>query len=164
MCRVVVFVALSLASPGLFACSFVEATAEFQVTPGEVSVTPTSPKFEVVHIGRGRKGQPGSCFDAGVLILENQSPHSETTGYRFSIVDGHFEDGLFPEYPLITVNGTPHPRRYQFVWLDGDVDNQEPFDIVVGIVGVSLSGLESEAQLLRVSHGGRKKRWWQFWK
>ncbi len=143
------------------ACSFMRVIEKFEHTK-EATIEPSRPNFSVNDITRGTIGESGSCNDAGILSLAI-SPEPEDTGYIFSIVDGTFEDQLFPSGPVIRIRDTIKPSSYFFVWLDGYSTEQEPIDITVKIVAVSKDGGVSEPQLLKVVHPGVKKAWWKFW-
>ena len=54
-------------------------------------------------------------------------------------------------------------KLFSFLWLDGSNEEQEPIDITVQIIAVSLSGNKSEPQLLTITHPGIQKPWWKVW-
>lgn len=145
------------------ACSFAPMTEAFVVVEGE-GMPPAKPDFIVKEIKRGHDdGNPGSCSDAGILILKRETPPENSTGYLFGITAGEFEADIFDASPIKAVERNEKEGLYNFVWLDGASDWQEPIDITVKIVTVSKTGQKSEPQMLKVMHPGSKRPWWRVW-
>jgi hypothetical protein len=136
------------------ACSVTPGYKVFRpliLRPG-LSLEP-APKVTVSGITRGHKeGDPAaSCSDAGILVL---AVSSDALGYRFEIVEGEFDDVVFPEsFVQPTEQGL-----LRFVWLDGDTNVQEPINVVVEITTLSANGTLSEPLLLRIEDPGRGVR------
>ena len=138
-------------------------TEEFEVVPGD-GVPPVVPNFKVEKIVRGTDdGNLASCSDAGILTLKNLDIPGESTGYIFSIVEGQFEDQLFHEKPIQATDYFLKDSLYNFIWLDGSSDVQEPIDVTIEIVAISKTGQRSSPQKLKVMHPGVSKPWWKFW-
>lgn len=138
------------------ACSFQPGYEPFLIRPYGLreEPPPQPPKLEVLKIERGRDGNPGMCDDAGILVLGVKNDSGQThTGYRFRLVSGVFNDRVFPDYAVRPAEQSPGVLR--FVWLDGASDRQEPIDLVVEVVAVSLWGAESDAVRLHIKHPGR---------
>lgn len=147
-----------------WACSFVQMTEDFKIIEGD-GEAPESPNFEVSSIHRGSDdGNYASCSDAGILTLKLLSKSMPNVGYLFSIEKGKYDVGLFPDEPIVTSKQFFLSGEYNFIWLDGNSNEQEPIDIVVRIVAVSESGKKSEPTFLTINHPGVSVPWWKFWK
>jgi len=141
--------AATLALPAL-ACSVAPGYKVF--LPGPVfrpgSTLVPAPKVTVDRIQRGNRGEPGMCADAGVLVL---AVPNNALGYSFEIVEGAFDDVVFPEGFVQPTE----PGLLRFVWLDGNTYAQEPIRIVVKVTAMSGNGSVSEPLLLRIEDPGR---------
>ena len=146
--RVAVLAVCIVARPVL-ACSFApgyEAFRPVRFLPGS-NLLP-EPAVSVDRIERGHQGDAGLCADAGILVLKVPT---EMLGYSFELVEGTFDDVVFPEGFV-----QPTERGYlRFVWLDGNTDRQEPIDVLVKITTMSATGVLSEPLLLRIEDPGR---------
>lgn len=155
----IVSLSLSLNS---FGCSFAPTYKLFEVTTHEHIQAPT-PNFQLSNIKRGfNDGNGASCSDAGILSFRATNLPSNETGYIFKISTGGFEDRIFELSP-ITFNEFSTDGTFNFVWFDGNSDEQEPINITVEIMAISKSGNKSKPQYLEVSHPGIKKAWWKLW-
>lgn len=137
------------ARPAL-ACTFAPGYQAFRAAP---IVRPTlvpapAPEVVVESIERGYDdGDGASCSDAGILVLRVPS---NALGYHFQIVAGGFDDVVFPEGYVRTVE----PGRLRFVWLDGELSWQERIEVLVRVTTLSSDGVPSEPQVLRIRHPG----------
>lgn len=136
-----------------YACSFPAGYQNFLMAPSiyRKDVAPEPPKVTVKKIERGEKGDPGMCADAGVLVLKIDN-FKLNTGYSFTIESGTVEDKIFPEDYIAPVPGS---RELMFVWLDGASNFQEPIDLKIKVVAVSLGGTESEPSYVKIEDPGR---------
>jgi hypothetical protein len=112
-----------------------------------------APEVSVASIKRGyNDGEPNSCSDAGVLVLRVPS---DISGYRFELVEGTFDDAVFPEEfvrPILS-------GELSFVWLDGKTNWQEEIDVLVKVTAISSIGVLSKPTFLRIQHpGGARDR------
>src|SRR5690606_20739474 len=98
-----------------------------------------------------------------ILILKRGTAPDEPTGYVFEIVEGEFEDAIFDASPIKAVERNEKEGLYNFAWLDGASNWQEPIDITVKIVAVTKTGQKSEPQMLKVTHPGIERPWWRLW-
>jgi hypothetical protein len=133
-----------------FACTFAPGYQAFRVAPvlRPTLVPATAPTVTVESIERGYDdGDGGSCSDAGILVLKVPS---DSVGYHFEVVAGGFDDVVFPQGYVRTVE----PGRLRFVWLDGDHDWQESVDVLLRVTTISSDGVPSEPQVLRIRHPG----------
>ncbi|WP_143731037.1 hypothetical protein [Microbulbifer sp. GL-2] len=161
MKRIFAVLLLAFSSP-VFSCSFAPMTQEFEIT-GEEAEAPERPNFELKSIKRGfYDGNGGSCSDAGMITLKNISKNSRDVGYKFSIVEGAFEDTIFGDNPIVPSNFVEE-SEFTFIWFDGHTDEQEPFEITIEITPVSKSGSTGESARLIVAHPGVEKPWWKIW-
>jgi hypothetical protein len=88
------------------------------------------------------------CAGFGLLVL---NVPKQVLGYRFELVEGRFDGGLFP-------TGFVQPTQLgylAFSWLDGNADTQEPIDVTVRITAISSVGVLSEPLLLKIEDPGR---------
>ncbi|WP_237067477.1 hypothetical protein [Microbulbifer guangxiensis] len=143
-----------LASYG-HACSFAPGYQDFLIAPSiyRKGPKPESPKITVKKIQRGEKGDPGMCADAGTLVLTIDN-FRLNTGYQFTIESGVADDQIFPEKYIAPVPGS---RELMFVWLDGASYFQEPIQLKVKVVAISLDGIESQASYVNIEDPGRPK-------
>jgi hypothetical protein len=149
--RILLAVAIAITAIPALACSFAPGYKVFQPRPSlrAESVLAPAPKVTVDKITRGHKGDAaGTCSDAGILVLKVPS---NALGYSFEIVEGAFDDVVFPE-------GFVQPTEaglLRFVWLDGNTNVQEPIKVVVKVTTMSVDGKWSEPSLLRIEDPGR---------
>ena len=137
------------ARPAL-ACSFAPGYQSFRVAPvlRPTLVPAPAPEVVVESIERGYDdGDGASCSDAGILVLRVPS---DALGYHFEIVAGGFDDVVFPDGYVRTVER----GRLRFVWLDGELDWQESIEVLVRVTTLSSDGVPSEPQVLRIRHPG----------
>lgn len=148
----------------VYACKFGSFVSPFEIT-NEKATPPSLPNFTVHEIIRGKDGGRGSCSDAGFITLKDNLNHQGKVGFKFELHNSSFEDDLFYKKEALIPSSSKFiaDGLYRFIWFDGLSDDQEAFDIVVKIVGVSQSGEESKPQFLRVVHNGTVKPWWKFW-
>jgi hypothetical protein len=134
----------------VLACSVAPGYKVF--LPGPIfrpgSLPDPAPKVTVDRIERGKRGDPGMCADAGVLVL---AVANDALGYSFEIVEGAFDDVVSPEGFIRSTE----PGLLRFVWLDGSTYAQEPIRVVVKVTAMSATGSVSEPLLLRVEDPGR---------
>jgi hypothetical protein len=145
-----------------YACSFVPGYQDFLVMPayGEAGKPPNQPVAEVVSIERGYSdGNGASCSDAGIIKIgfRDSNPYHKT-GYSFKIIEGTFEDKVFPDGYVRPPDSLDSKNEVMFVWLDGSKNYQEPIDIRVEISAVSYRGVESEPYILHIKHSGGSHR------
>lgn len=145
-----------------YACSFSEGYTSFYAAPQLTlrSKPPEKPNLEVSYIKRGfDDGDGGSCSDAGIIILRVLDDNPKfATGYKFEVVDGSFEDSLFPE-SFITQPTRPLVHGdFMFVWFDGPRNIQESIDLRVKATAMNLQGIESEPFVFQIYHPGGKSR------
>ena len=152
MKKALIFVVLFCISGKSFPCSFAPGYKPFLMVPSIYAEdkSPEPPKVSIQEIERGRKGDPGMCADAGILVLKIEN-YKRNTGYLFTIEEGEAEDRMFPEKYIVPV---PGKKELTFVWLDGAYDLQEPLNLKVKVVAVSLSGAESQPSYIKVEHPG----------
>jgi len=136
-------------------CSFGPRFNSFLEDPSYRSdKKPSAPIFEVKGIKRGYDdGNGGSCSDAGMITLsplEDPDKFGVTVAYTFKLVEGEFEDSLFPQEPVSSRIGT----SFTFIWFDGSNEHQEPINFKIEIRGVSPSGVKSEPSYLQITHPG----------
>ena len=143
-------IAWAIALPAM-ACSFAPGYKVFRPAPvlrPGFTLAP-APKVIVARLVRGHRGVPATdCSDAGILEL---TVPSDALGYSFEIVEGDFDDVVFPE-------GFVQPTQsglLRFFWLDGNTNLQEPIKVVVKITTMSASGNVSEPLLLKIEDPGR---------
>lgn len=152
---VLIAVCALLAAPAADACSFAPGYEAFRMAPvlRPTLVPAPAPEVVVESIQRGYDdGELASCSDAGILVLKVPS---DSVGYHFEVVAGSFDDLVFPEGYVRTVE----PGRLRFVWLDGELEWQESIDVLVRITTLSSDGVPSERQVLRIRHpGGASER------
>ncbi|TLM73953.1 hypothetical protein ACONUD_02700 [Microbulbifer harenosus] len=137
------------------ACSFAPGYQKFLMAPSiyRKDAKPEAPKITVKEIRRGEKGDPGMCADAGILVLKIEN-FKLNTGYSFTIENGVAEDSIFPEDYIAPVPGS---RELMFVWLDGASYFQEPIELKVKVVAISLGGTESQPGYVKIEDPGRPK-------
>lgn len=146
-----------------YACSFAQVTENFEIT-GIGTVAPKKPSFKVLNIERGTDdGNLGSCSDAGILTLYQNEPYQDNVGYKFEVVSGNLDDTIFQSDAIKAVSSLEKEHLYKFVWLDGSTKVQEPIDIKIKVIAVSVSGTESEPSYIEVMHPGVKLSWWKWW-
>jgi len=138
-----------------WSCSFGSRFNSFLKDPSYRSdKKPSAPIFEVKYIKRGYDdGNGGSCSDAGMITLapkENPNKFGVTVAYTFKLVEGEFDDSIFPREPVFSRNG----KNFTFIWFDGSKVHQEPINIKIEIRAISPSGVESEPSYLRITHPG----------
>jgi hypothetical protein len=152
--RILLAVATATIALPALACSFVPGHKVF--LPGPIlrpgSTLVPAPKVTVDRIERGHTGgdPAATCADAGILVLA--VPNS-ALGYSFEIVEGAFDDVVFPAgfvQPVAT-----DPGLLRFVWLDGNTYVQEPINVVVRVITMSANGSLSQPLLLRIEDPGR---------
>jgi hypothetical protein len=147
------YLSILLFSNAIFACSLAPSMESFVINPGyHLTKKPLKPRFELIKVKRGYDdGNYASCSDAGIITIKAISKYtSNAVAYKFEIVAGELEDSVFPEGAVQSLNG----NEFYFVWLDGSSNKQEPIEIILKIVALSPSGIESEPSLLRISHPG----------
>lgn len=151
--------AIALIAPlfaqSVWGCSFGQMFDSFLEDPFYRSnKKPSAPIFELKGIKRGKNdGIGGSCSDAGMITLapkEELNKVGVSVAYTFKLVEGEFEDNIFPQEPVSSRLG----NNFTFIWFDGSNEHQEPIDIKVEIRAVSPSGVKSEASYLRITHPG----------
>jgi len=154
--KIIVFI-LSLLSFNVLGCSFNRDFVDFIVSQ-EKHVEASKPNFTVASIHRGTDdGNGGSCSDAGIINLKIKGDFLKEQGYIFEIVQGVFEGNPFSKQAIFPDKLWHNKRLFRFIWFDGNSIKQEPFNIMVKIVAVSISGHKSEPQLLEIKHLGVKK-------
>jgi hypothetical protein len=144
----VILSAVPLASS--YGCSLMRGYARFELGPvlRPSNVLLPAPAVSVVSIERGyNDGDSGSCADAGILVLKVPS---NAYGYRFELVEGAFDDVVFPDYFVRPIGG----GELRFVWLDGRRNYQEPIKVVVRVTAISSTGAVSEPSVLPIEHPG----------
>jgi len=152
--RTLLAVATATLTFRVLACSFAPGYEVF--LPGPIlrpgSTLVSTPKVSVDRIERGRnEGDPAAtCADAGILVL---TVPNDVVGYSFEIVEGAFDDIVFPE-GFVKATET-QPGLLRFVWLDGDTYVQEPIKVVVKVTAISTNGTLSEPLMLRIEDPGR---------
>lgn len=153
----VIAVILSLLSFNVLGCSFNRNFVDFVVSQ-EKHVEASKPNFEVASIHRGTDdGNGASCSDAGIINLKIKDDSLQNQGYIFEIVQGVFEGNPFRKEAIFPDKLWHNKKLYRFIWFDGNSVEQEPFNIMVKIVSVSISGHKSEPQFLEIRHLGVKK-------
>ncbi len=150
-----IFFAISLDTS---ACSFAPGYQDFLVMPAyeNSGKAPNIPKVEVSEIIRGHSdGNFASCSDAGIIRLRftDGNPYHKT-GYSFKIIEGTFEDKVFPDGYVMPPASLKSENEVMFVWLDGSKNYQEPIDIKVEIRAMSYRGIESKPYVLHIKHPG----------
>lgn len=140
------------------ACSFAPGYQDFLVMPAYENQgrAPNIPKVEVAEISRGYDdGNFASCSDAGIIRLKITDDNVyDKTGYSFRIIEGTFEDQVFPEGYVMPPTSLKSENEVMFVWLDGSKNYQEPIDIKVEITAISHRGIESKPYVLHIKHPG----------
>ena len=149
-----IFITLFLTET-LMACSFGPMFNSFIENPSYRSeIKPSTPIFEIKGIKRGYEdGNGGSCSDAGMISLapkEIANKVGATVAYVFKLIEGDFEDDLFPQNPIFSNTG----GNFTFIWLDGSNEHQEPIDIKIEIRAVNPKGIRSEPQYLHITDPG----------
>lgn len=152
------FIVLVLQCNFAFACSFARGYEEFLYIPTEEGGAPNKPKPSVVSIKRGfNDGNFASCSDAGILVISfNEDNPRQNTGYVFELVDGSFDDRVFPDTIVSVASDREAKNEVMFVWLDGSRNYQEAIDVKVKIKAISITGVESEPTTLHIEHPGGK--------
>ncbi|MCG7530873.1 hypothetical protein MHM98_05815 [Psychrobium sp. MM17-31] len=147
----------SLISPAL-ACSFMSIYTKLDIESYTgPAVKAVSPNFKVESIKRGSDdGNFASCSDAGVLKLRNSNHSSDQQGYVFEVVEGAYKEPIFSGDILFPDKLWHDKSLYKIIWFDGNTNEQEPFNILVKITAVSISGDKSEPQYLAIKHSGTK--------
>lgn len=154
-------VLILLLSSHSLACSIARTIEQFE-SDASGNIEPKPTQFEVSKIARGTDdGNPASCSDLGGIALKAENIPPDT-GFIFKIVNGEFQDRLFPEGPVVP-SEFYDPNEFVFIWLDDSGYEHEPFDIEVEITPVSKTGHMGEPTILNVSHPGSEKPWWRFW-
>lgn len=140
------------------ACSFAPGYQDFLVMPAyeNQGSAPNIPKVEVAEILRGYDdGNFASCSDAGTIRLRFTDGNVyHKTGYSFKVIEGTFEDEVFPEGYVMPPTSLKSENEVMFVWLDGSNSYQEPIDIKVEITAMSYRGIESKPYVLHIKHPG----------
>jgi len=137
------------------ACSFAPGYQDFLMAPSiyRKDFKPDPPQISVKEIRRGEKGDPGMCADVGILVLKIDN-FKLNTGYSFTIESGVVEDRIFPEEYIVPVPGS---RELMFVWLDRASYFQEPIQLKVKVVAISLGGTESQPSYVNIEDTGRPR-------
>ena len=151
-------------SSTVFACEMPIYITEFKINNKVKSQPPIQPNFKLVNIIRAVRAD--TCrFGIGEIELKLQTYSKNKQGYIFEVVKGKL-DGPFTKFKegSAVVSSIYDKSDYHLEWKDGNKNSQEPFDIVLKITGISISGKKSKPQYLRVSHNGIKVPWWNIWK
>ena len=144
-----------------YACKTFISINKFKIDKKIRYMAPEKPNFVLKGISRGKKIKDNtSCsylWTLGTISLKSKTPPKVKQGYIFEIVEGKLEkNNIFKPYPVVLTHSEVTKGIYNFKWSDGDSDLQEPFNIKIKITSVSLSGVRSDPQYLRISHNGVK--------
>jgi hypothetical protein len=117
----------------------------------------------VTTIKRGKGSENAGCSSSGTscddlgwvailpAVTDDHTPASEL-GYALSLVEGKLPEGL--ELPLQRFKLPVPGKEIRLSWLDGQTDDQEPFDFVLAVVVIDLAGNESAPLGVHVTNGG----------
>lgn len=159
----VALVALVVVPSSAFSCIY-RGNTHFEVmdNDAEDGEAPTKVDIEVVDIQRGTGfsgpfspgGSRGSCSDLGVLRVALDSVEDDV-GYRFEVIEGSFE-GYTREEPVRPPGCSPEASscdesEFQFSWVDGATDHQEPLDFRLRVTPVDRAGREGPSSTVQVS-------------
>jgi MYXO-CTERM domain-containing protein len=164
---VVLFAVVSAALPAwhVRACS-VAGPQPFEVDPTMSVADVRAPELtglSVTTIKRGKSsentgcGSSGSsCDDLGWIgilpaVTDDRTPTAEL-GYALSLVEGKLPEGL--ELPSQRFKLPAPGKEIRLSWLDGQTDDQEPFDFVLSVVVIDLAGNETAPMAVHVTNGG----------
>jgi hypothetical protein len=159
--KISVFFILIFFVNNAYACKTLISINKFKIDKKIRYVAPEKPNFVLKGINRGEKIKDNtSCsylWTLGTISLKPKTPSKVQQGYIFEIIEGKLEkNNIFKPYPVVLTHSEVMKETYHFKWSDGDSDLQEPFNIKIKITSVSLSGVKSDPQYLRISHRGVK--------
>jgi hypothetical protein len=159
--------ALALAVSPAFACSFALGSPHETVDDPSDTVAPTAPGEKSVGVVRGVGPEcvgvscsSSSCDDLGRIDVQLDASDDdvsapENIGYRMRVVEGTLPDGLTVDETRRADSVSGGVARLTLLWVDEAVDEQEPFDFVLGVASVDEAGNEGEELTIALSDPGR---------
>uniref|UniRef100_UPI001CFCD8A0 hypothetical protein n=1 Tax=Microbulbifer aggregans TaxID=1769779 RepID=UPI001CFCD8A0 len=118
---------------------------------------PAAPEV-IYKIQRGSPKIKTSCADLGVvsISISSQGYRNRSTGYLFEVVSSSESQEIFPKQAVQGVLSKDGKEvRFDFSWIDGASEVQEPIEVVVNVYRISSLWVLSEPTKVVIKHRGR---------